>query len=81
MKRGDAMMLGLVMGATAHGDESAASSVEIAQRQATDALVENLRTQVVKLERRLQEQTKSFSTESADMFDDVMKACLTEIEN
>ena len=79
MKRGDAMMLGLVMGATANGDESASSSVEIAQRQATDALVENLRNQVVELERRLQEQIKSFSNEKTDMFDDVMRACFTEI--
>ena len=63
------MLLGLVMGSVARADTYAAKNAEIAQREATDALVESLRERVQDLEdlirterdARLAEKTKSFT--------------------
>ena len=73
------MMLGLIMGATAHGDESAAKNVEVAQRQATDALVESLRTQVFNLESRVAKQRLANLEDMNSMFDVVTRTLLTEL--
>ena len=78
-ERGDAMMLGLVMGATAHSDESAAKNVEIAQREATDALVMSLRAKVVKLTTRIEQQTESMAKNNEDLFNVVSAACFGEL--
>jgi len=78
MKRGDAMMLGLIYGATSHAEEGSAKNVEVAQRQATDALVESLRAQVHALEGRVEKQRFANMSEKHKSFDDVTRTLLTE---
>jgi hypothetical protein len=77
--RGDAMMLGLVMGSTAHGDSASAKNIEIAQREATDALVESLRDRIQKLEEKISNQVESMMLEKEKIFNVVAKSCFGEI--
>lgn len=75
-EKGDAMLLGLVMGSVAREDTFAAKNAEVAQREATDALVESLRERVMDLENTLRGERDSRLAERTDLFMGVMKAAM-----
>ena len=80
-ERGDAMMLGLIMGATAHTESSSANNVELAQREATDALVESLRARLTQMEEDMANQLKSMKEEKINLFNVVANACFSEMKD
>ena len=76
VEKGDAMLLGLVMGSVAREDTFAAKNAEVAQREATDALVESLRERVQDLEDILRSERDSRLAERKNLFMGVMKAAM-----
>ena len=80
-ERGDAMMLGLIMGATANTESSSANNVELAQREATDALVESLRGRLTQMEKAMANQLKSMKEEKTKLFNVVANACFSEMKD
>ena len=80
-ERGDAMMLGLIMGPTANTESSSANNVELAQREATDALVESLRGRLAQMEKAMANQLKSMKEEKTKLFNVVANACFGEMKD
>ena len=77
--KGDAMLLGMVMGATSHSSNASAKNVEVAQREATDALVDSLRERVDQLEQQLKHSREAQGQVAGELFEGVLRAALQEL--